>query len=91
MERRSRARELLEQALSDVELELTQCRHQLCPHQLGECRSVLQGYLSALADDALPPKRERSEALGRLIMDSWPFDVPLGQAILRAERAWRNA
>lgn len=91
MERRSRARELLEQALSDVELELTECHHQLCPHQLGECRTVLRGYLTSLDGEALPPKRERPESLGRLILDSWPFDVPLGQAILRAERAWRNA
>jgi hypothetical protein len=61
------------------------------PEQLGACRSTLRGYLTALDGDALPPKRDRAEALGRLILDSWPFEVPLGQAILRAERAWRNA
>ena len=91
MDRRARARELLEQALSEVEDELTVRRHELCPEQLGACRSTLRGYLTALDGDALPPKRDRAEALGRLILDSWPFEVPLGQVILRAERAWRNA
>ena len=91
MDRRARARELLEQALSEVEDELTVRRHELCPEQLGACRGTLRGYLTALDGDALPPKRDRAEALGRLILDSWPFEVPLGQVILRAERAWRNA
>ncbi len=90
MDRRARARELVEQALSEVEDELTVRRHALCPEQLGACRATLRGYLSTL-DGALPPKRDRAEALGRLILDSWPFEVPLGQVILRAERAWRNA
>ena len=91
MDRRVRARELLEQALSEVEDELTVRRHALCPEQLGACRTTLRGYLSALDGDALPPRRHRTEALGRLILDSWPFEVQLGQVILRAERAWRNA
>jgi hypothetical protein len=91
MDRRARARELLEQALSEVEDELSVRRHELCPEQLGACRSTLRGYLTALDGGALPPKRDRAEPLGRLILDSWPFEVPLGQVILRAERAWRNA
>lgn len=91
MDRRSRARELVEQALSEVEQELTARRLELCPEQLGACRSTLRSYLSSLDCDALPPKRDRAEALGRLILDSWSFEVPLGQVILRAERAWRNA
>ena len=91
MDCQSRARELLEQALTEVEQELTIRRHELCPEQLGACRSTLRGYLSSLEGGALPPKRERAEALGRLILDSWSFEVPLGQVILRAERAWRNA
>lgn len=91
MDRRSRARELVEHALSEVEQELTVRRLQLCPDQLGACRSTLRTYLSSLEEGALPPKRERAEALGRLIVDSWPFEMSLGQVILQAERAWRNA
>ncbi|ACG71646.1 conserved hypothetical protein [Anaeromyxobacter sp. K] len=91
MERRNRARDLIVLALTELDGELSTNQHRLCPEQLGTCRSRLQGYLSALDGDALPPKRDRAEDLGRLILDSWPYDVPLGQVILRAERAWRNA
>jgi hypothetical protein len=91
MDRRSRARDLLLAALEQVESELKSPRHELCPKQLGTCRATLQGYLAALERDALPPKRERDEDLCRMILDDWPYDLPLGTAILQAERAWRNA
>jgi hypothetical protein len=44
----------------------------------------------ALERDALPPKRQRDETLGRLVHDAWPYDLPLGNVILQAERAWRT-
>jgi hypothetical protein len=88
--RRTRARELLTSALSQVESELARPTCNLCPKQLGTCRDSLRGYLDAIDADALPPKRDRQEGLCRLILDSWPFDLPLGNAILQAERAFRN-
>lgn len=90
MERRNRARALVATALSQVEAELAHPSCNLCPDQLGTCKEALQGYLQALDANALPPKRERPEGLCRLILDSWPFDLPLGNAILQAERAFRN-
>ncbi len=90
MERRERARELLATALAQVEEELAAPRARLCPEQLGTCRDTLRGHLAALDQDALPPRRDRDEALCRMILDSWPYDSPLGKAILQAERAWRN-
>jgi len=89
-DRRCHARELLIAALGEVERELAAPTCQLRPDQLGACRATLQGYLVALDGDALPPKRERGETLGRLVHDSWPYDLPLGTAILKAERAFRN-
>jgi hypothetical protein len=91
MDRRARARELIEQALAGVEAELATPQHRLCPEQLGTCRETLRGYLTALAGDALPPRRERAEGLCRLVSDSWPYDLPLANAVRQAERAWRNA
>jgi hypothetical protein len=91
MDRRARARDLLRAALEKVEAELGSPRHALCPKQLGACRDRLRTYLSALERDALPPRREREEDLCRMILDDWPYDLPLGNAILQAERAWRNA
>jgi hypothetical protein len=91
MDRRSRARELVALALSEVETELAAPRYPLRPEQLGTCRETLRGYLAALDGGALPPRRERAEGLGRLVLDSWPYDVPLAQSVLQAERAWRNA
>jgi hypothetical protein len=91
MDRRQQARTLVVSALAEIEAELAAPRYQLCPTQLGACRDTLRTYLAALDDGALPPKRDRAEGLGRMIADSWPFDVPLGALVLRAERAWRNA
>lgn len=89
--RRDRARELIQVALSAVEAERRAPRYQLSPAQLDTCIETLRGYLAALEEGVLPPKRQREEGLGRLVMDSWPFDVPLANAVLQAERAWRNA
>lgn len=91
MDRRTRARELVALALSEVEAELAAPRYTLHPEQLGTCRETLRGYLAALDGGALPPRRERTEGLGRLVLDSWPYEVPLAQCVLQAERAWRNA
>ncbi len=91
MDRRDRARTLVLSALEAVERELASPRHQLCPEQLGTCRETLRGYLEAIDRGELPPRRERGEGLGRMVMDSWPFDLDLGNLVLQAERAWRNA
>ncbi len=90
MDRRDRARELLSSALTQVEKELSAPRYDLCPDQLGTCRDILRAHLSSLEADALPPKRDRDEALCRMVLDSWPYDSPIGTAVLQAERAWRN-
>ena len=91
MERRNQARALVAAALANVEAELASASRTLCPVQLGTCRDTLKGYLAGLDSGALPPKRERTERLGRMIADSWPYDAPLGPIVIQAERAWRNA
>ena len=91
MDRRDRARTLVLSALDAIERELASPCHQLCPQELGKCRETLQGYLEAIDKGALPPRKERGEGLGRIVMDSWPFDLDLGNLVLQAERAWRNA
>ncbi len=91
MERRTQARALVAAALADVEAELAAPRLKLCPEELGTCRDTLKGYLAELDAGMLPPKRDRTERLGRMIADSWPYDAPLGPVVIRAERAWRNA
>ncbi len=91
MDRRDRARELIQIALTEVEEERRAHRYQLCTEQLDTCLTTLRGYLSALERGELPPRRQRGEGLGRLVLDSWPYDVPLANSVLQAERAWRNA
>lgn len=91
MDRRDRARELIKAALTEVEAERRTPRYCLCPEQLDECIETLRGYLATLDRGELPPRRQRPEGLGRMVMDSWPFDLPLANAVLQAERAWRNA
>ena len=89
--RLDRARALLEIALREVEGELANPGCTLCRSQLGTCRDTLRGYLAALDAGPLPPRRDRPEGLGKLVMDAWPFDAPLSGAVLAAERAFRNA
>jgi hypothetical protein len=91
MDRRERARALVLAALSGVEAELRAPRLRLGEGELGTCRETLRGYLAALDIGQLPPRRQRAEGLGRLVLDSWPYDLPLARAVLQAERAWRNA
>lgn len=90
MDRRNRARELILVALSEVEAERRAPRYRLCPEELDTCTETLRGYLASLDRGELPPRRQRPEGLGRLVLDSWPYDVPLANAVLQAERAWRN-
>jgi hypothetical protein len=90
-DRIARARGLVEQALRDVEAELAAPRSGLCPVQLGTCRETLRAYCSALESGDLPPRKDRSERLCRLVVDGWPFDAPLAGTVLAAERAFRTA
>ncbi len=91
MDRRNRARTLIQAALSEIEAERRAPRYALRPAELDTCLETLRGYLAALDGGELPPRRDRPEGLGRLVLDSWPYDVPLANAVLQAERAWRNA
>jgi hypothetical protein len=89
-ERIARARGLVEQALRDVESELASPRCGLRPEQLCTCRDTLLGYVSALQSGDLPPRKDRSERLCKLVIDGWPFDTPLAGTVLAAERAFRT-
>jgi len=89
-ERIARARGLVEQALRDVESELASPRIGLCPVQLGTCRDTLRAYVVALESGDLPPRKDRSERLCKLVIDGWPFDTPLAGTVLAAERAFRT-
>lgn len=43
-----------------------------------------------LTTGMLPPRSERYTGMGRMIVDSWPWDVELGEVILQAEHAYRR-
>jgi hypothetical protein len=90
-DRIARARGLVEQALREVEAELAAPRTGLCPIQLGTCRDTLRTYVAALESGDLPPRKDRTERLCRLVVDGWPFDTPLAGTVLAAERAFRTA
>lgn len=90
-DRSTRARTLVAVALDAVEAELTAPSLGVAPHQLREVLDVLRGYLAALDAGPLPPRRERGEKLGKLVADSWPYDLSLSTLVIQAERAWRNA
>jgi hypothetical protein len=90
-DRIARAQGLVERALSDVEAELAAPSTGLSPLQLGTCRDTLRDYAAALTSGDLPPRKDRSERLCRLVVDGWPFDAPLSGTVLAAERAFRTA
>jgi hypothetical protein len=90
-DRLARARGLVDQALREVEAELAAPRAGICPVQLGTCRDTLRGYAAALERGDLPPRKERSEPLCKLVIDGWPFEAPLASTVLAAERAFRTA
>lgn len=88
--RLDRARTLIEAALREVEGELADPGCTLCKVQLATCRETLRGYLTAVEAGALPPRRDRPEGLGKLVIDAWPFEARVSSAVLAAERAFRN-
>lgn len=89
--RLDRARTLLEAALREVDGELANPGCSLCKVQLATCRDTLRRYLAEVEAGTLPPRRDRPEGLGKLVIDAWPFDAPISSAVLAAERAFRNA
>jgi hypothetical protein len=90
-DRIARARGLVERALRDVEAELAAPRSGICVLQLGTCRDTLRDYVSVLESGNLPPRKDRTERLCRIVVDGWPFDAPLAGTVLAAERAFRTA
>jgi hypothetical protein len=90
-DRRTRARTLVAVALDAVEAELSEPTHGLQRAQLGAVREGLRAYLTALDRGELPPRRDRGEGLGKLVADSWPYELHLSILVIQAERAWRNA
>jgi hypothetical protein len=61
------------------------------PAQLATCKQQLQEMIRQLESDCLPPKNQRLFGMGHMIADSWPIDSELGDALLRAEQAYRAA
>lgn len=60
------------------------------PDQLRDFEVHLQSILRELQSGKLPPRNERRFGMGQVIIDQWPIDAELGDALLRAEQAYRQ-
>jgi len=58
--------------------------------QIEMFRSELKKMASELAANNMPPTRERSSGMGRVIADSWPLTSSIAEAILVAESAYKS-
>jgi hypothetical protein len=58
--------------------------------QLVRVKDELERMLSAVETNRLPPRVDRNSGLGRVIVDSWPFDWYLGEVIISAAEAYRE-
>jgi len=58
--------------------------------QLTGFRHTLKSVQQRLESGNIPSKQHRYLGMGRVILDSWPFNNDLGRLILKAENAYRN-
>jgi uncharacterized protein (DUF305 family) len=59
--------------------------------QLEACKQQLCEMITQMEKAQLPPKHQRLFGMGHMIADSWPINSKLGEALLNAEHAYRNA
>lgn len=53
-------------------------------------RKKLGAMKNAIDTGKVPSKDNRNMGIARAISDSWPFDVPLGEKLANAERAFMD-
>ncbi len=79
-------------ALEELKEEMQ--RHELgngkvsSPAQLKKMYNFFDEILKELESGKIPPKDMRNRGVGKVIIDSWPFDNPLGEILLNAEQAY---
>jgi len=83
---------LTQHALKELKEEMQ--RHDLgngkvsTPAQLKKMYNFFDELLKELESGKIPPKDMRNRGVGKVIIDSWPFDSPLGKILLNAEQAY---
>ena len=96
------SRPAAQKALAATERALSAIGEELARHAAGQGSvsstgqlTQIRGQLTRIADQLsspeLPPKAQRVRGVGRVIADSWPYDSPLGAAILEAEQLYLKA
>lgn len=84
-----RVEHLLQGALEAVDVEIAS--NTLSPkEQLYRFRLNLEQMLNEVRSNTLPPKPARDRGMGRIIVDSWPLTSETGNAIARAEQAYKD-
>jgi len=58
------------------------------PVQLKKMYKFFDEILKELESGKIPSKEMRNRGVGKVIIDSWPFDSPLGEILLKAEQAY---
>lgn len=61
------------------------------PQQLTLLRRILVEMADTLRSADLPSRADRRPGIGRIVVDSWPFNSELGKLVIEAEEAYRAA
>jgi preprotein translocase subunit SecE len=56
--------------------------------QLKKMYNFFDDILKELESGKIPPKEMRNRGVGKVIIDSWPFESLLGKILLNAEQAY---
>lgn len=51
-------------------------------------RNELEKIFAEIQSGILPPRNQRKRGMGRVIVDSWPINSPLGCKIISAEHSY---
>lgn len=86
--------DIVQKAIEEVEREIDRRGHDsvitdgVSMPQLQHIRDVLKAVVLELESKSLRPKSQRYLGIGRLVVDSWPLELPLSQTLIEAERAY---
>jgi len=88
----TRAKHFLEDAINILNLKIAQgiVSDSYNSENLKEYRSYLQLLLKNIESGEINQKKLGVGGLGRMIVDSWPFNDELGESLINAEQSYKE-
>lgn len=94
MSKIDRVKQYINEAINEIEPEIRKDsdkdRHGISKQILLDFKQNLEIMLQEVESNTIPHRDARSQKMGYLIVDSWPYNYPLGETILKAEQEYKE-